>query len=160
MTSALKSIKLIYPFEEVTPMRMAHERDRAIADLIEDSSFQPLKDNNGPYSLELSICNKHLVLQIKNQIGETLPAFMLSLSPYRRIVKDYFLMIEAYEKARLEGIQARLEPIDMARRGLHNEAADILRDRVVDKIAIDHDTARRLFTLICVLHLGQPRLWR
>ncbi len=158
--NALSEIKLIYPHEEKAPVRMSNERDTAIADLIRESAFQPLNDNNGPYRLELSICNNYFVLQIKNANEEDLPAFMLSLSPYRRIVKDYFLMIEAYEKVRAEGIHSKLEPIDMARRGLHNEAADLLIERLKDKIEMDHDTARRLFTLICVLHLDQPRLWR
>lgn len=85
---------------------------------------------------------------------------MLSLGPYKRIISDYFLMIDSYEQARIEGKQAKLEPIDMARRGLHNEAADLMIERLAGKIDIDHDTARRLFTLICVLHLGQARLWR
>ena len=158
--SALKDVKLIYPHENNVPARMSGERDTAIADLISESSFQPLNDDNGPYCLELSICNKHLVLQIKNSDDKNLPAFMLSLNPYRRIVKDYFLIIEAYEKARAEGIHGRLEPIDMARRALHNEAAELLKDRLADKITMDHETARKLFTLICVLHMDQPRLWR
>ncbi len=158
--SALTEVRLIYPHPDNPPVRMIHERDTAIADLIRESVFQPLNDNNGPYSLELSISHKHLVLQIKNALEQDLPAFMLSLSPYRRIVKDYFLMIEAYERARSDGMQAKLEPIDMARRGLHNEAADLMLERLKDKINMDHETARRLFTLICVLHLDQARLWR
>lgn len=76
---------------------------------------------------------------------------ILSLSPYRRLIHDYFLMIESYEQVRIEGNLQKLEPIDMARRGLHNEAADMMRERLRDRIDIDHDTARRLFTLVCAL---------
>ena len=160
MSGDLTAVRLIYPHPDTPPARMVHERDTAISDLIRESVFQPRNDNNGPYSLEISICNKHIVLQIKNADACNLPAMMLALGPYRRIVKDYFLIIEAYEAARRENIHSRLEPIDMARRALHNEAAEIMQARLKDKIEMDFETARRLFTLICVLHLGQPRLWR
>lgn len=156
----IKNIQLYFPVPGRPPAAMAHERDRAIADLCDDSCFQPANDENGPYSLDLGIHKKHLVFQIKNANGDELPSLMLSLSPYRRIISDYFLMIESYEEARIEGKQAKLEPIDMARRGLHNEAADLMVERLKDKVELDHDTARRLFTLICVLHLDQARLWR
>lgn len=156
----IHSITLHFPPPGRPPAAMAHERDTAIADLCAEGRFQPANDENGPYSLDLGIHNKHLVFQIKNADGNILPSLMLSLSPYRRIIHDYFLMIESYEQARIEGKQAKLEPIDMARRGLHNEAADLMIERLHDKVTIDHDTARRLFTLICVLHLDQARLWR
>ena len=156
----IKNIQLHFPHPGRPPAAMAHERDTAMADLCAGSRFQPANDENGPYSLDLRIHNKHLVFQIKNANGDERPSLMLSLSPYRRIISDYFLMIESYEQARIEGKQAKLEPIDMARRGLHNEAADLMIDRLKDKVELDHDTARRLFTLICVLHLDQARLWR
>ncbi len=73
------------------------------------------------------------------------------MKPYKRLMQDYFLMIESYERVRVEGTLQKLEPIDMARRGLHNEAAEMMRERLADKIAIDHDTARRVFTLVCAL---------
>ena len=157
--STISAITLHYPADQ-PPAMMAHERDTAIADLVATGRFQPANDENGPYRLDLAIHNKQLVFQIKNAGGGELPSLILSLSPYRRIIHDYFLMIESYEKARIEGKQVKLEPIDMARRGLHNEAADLMVERLDGKIAIDHDTARRLFTLICVLHLDQARLWR
>lgn len=159
-SSTISAVTLHFPHPGRPPAMMAHERDTAIADLCAESHFQPIDDENGPYSLDLGIHNKHLVFQIKNAAGRELPSLMLSLSPYRRIVSDYFLMIESYEEARIEGKQSRLEPIDMARRGLHNEAADLMIERLKDKVTIDHDTARRIFTLICVLHLDQARLWR
>jgi uncharacterized protein (UPF0262 family) len=159
-TSTICSIDLHFPHRGRPPAAMANERDTAITDLCAEGFFQPANDENGPYSLDLAIHNKHLVFQIKNADGKELPSLMLSLSPYRRIVTDYFLMIESYEEARIEGKQAKLEPIDMARRGIHNEAADLMIERLKGKIDIDHDTARRIFTLICVLHLDQARLWR
>lgn len=158
--SSLADVTLHFPHAGQPPSHLAHERDTAIADLRAESFFQPVGDDHGPYYLTLKIHNKHLVFQIKNTHGSELQSLMLSLSPYRRIIRDYFLMIESYEKARLDGMQARLEPIDMARRGLHNEAAELMIERLGERIALDIDTARRLFTLICVLHLDQARLWR
>lgn len=130
---------------------MAGERDRAMADLKETSHFQPLNDKNGPYRLDISLQDQRLVFKIKNADGANLPMLILSMKPYKRIIQDYFLMIESYEQVRVEGNHQKLEPIDMARRGLHNEAADMMRERLADKITIDHDTARRIFTLICAL---------
>lgn len=158
--STISTITLHFPHAGRPPSAMTNERDHAIADLQETSQFQPLNDKNGPYRLDLAIHDKRLVFQIKNQAGDDLPSLILSLSPYRRIIRDYFMMIESYEQARIEGKQAKLEPIDMARRGLHNEAADLMVERLADKVMLDHDTARRIFTLICVLHLDQARLWR
>ena len=137
--------------------RMNHECDTALKDLEKEGVFQPQTDKNGPYSIELDIQNNRLVFQIKNMLEEELPLLVLSLSPYRRIIRDYFFMIESYEKARLEGNRSKLETIDMARRGIHNEAADLMQERLKDKIEMDFETARRIFTLICVLHLGQPQ---
>ncbi len=130
---------------------MAHERDMALANLRLTSRFQPQNDKNGPYRLDISVESHRLVLKIKNNLSADLPMLTLSLSPYKRLIHDYFLMIESYERVRIEGNLQKLEPIDMARRGLHNEAADMMRERLRDKIDIDHDTARRLFTLICAL---------
>ena len=145
-------------YDGAPPVMMAKERDTALRDLADDSLFQPLNDNNGPYRILLSAQHKHIVLNIKNSLEEDLPAIGLSLGPYRRIIRDYFLMIESYEKTRIDGNRSKLEAIDMGRRGLHDEAAALLLNRLKDKITMDQDTARRLFTLICVLHLGQVRL--
>lgn len=159
MTSAIKSITLHYP-NGVKPVAMANEQDRAVADLCAQGVFAFHNDNHPPYHIDLSIYNKQLVLKAVDKQGNERPHLVLSLSPYRSIIKDYFLMIESYEKARQDGNQQKLEPIDMARRGLHNEAADLMIDRLKDKIDMDHETARRLFTLICVLHMDQARLWQ
>ena len=139
---------------------MANEQDQAIADLCREGVLKFTQEHQAPYHIDLSIENRQLVLKTVNDNGAALPHLILSLSPYRGIIRDYFLMIESYEKARSEGQQAKLEPIDMARRGLHNEAADLMIERLKDKAHMDHPTARRLFTLICVLHMDQARLWR
>jgi len=159
MTSTIKSIVLHYP-EGKIPGAMAHERERAISDLCEEGFIRFKGHDKPPYHINLSIYNRQLVLQAANVNGEALPQLILSLSPYRSIIKDYFMMIESYEKMRMDGQHAKLEPIDMARRGLHNEAADLMIDRLSDKVDMDHDTARRFFTLICSLHMDQARLWR
>ena len=151
MSGALAEITLHYPPGHKGPNRMAGERDRALADLKENSAFQPLNDKNGPYRLDISLQEQRLVFEIKNINNIPLPPLILSMRPYKRLMQDYFLMIESYERVRIEGNLQKLEPIDMARRGLHNEAADMMRERLADKIAIDHDTARRLFTLVCAL---------
>ncbi len=158
--SSISDITLHLPNRNGGPAQILKERDTAISDLIKEGVFNPLNDNNGPYCIELSIRNNRLVFQIKNALQEGLRSLVLSLSPYRRIIHDYFLMIESHETARKAGQRAKLEPIDMARRGLHNEAAEIMMERLDDKIKMDMDTARRIFTLICVLHMGQARLWQ
>lgn len=150
MSSSVREIRLHYPNGQ-QPARMAHERDMAVADLTLESVFQPANDKNGPYRLDISVEEHRLVLQIKNADDIDLPTLILSLNPYKRLIHDYFLMIESYERVRIEGNLQKLEPIDMARRGLHNEAAEMMRERLKDKIEIDHNTARRLFTLICSL---------
>ena len=136
------------------------ESNKAIEELCAESVFDVSKDDTPPYSIDLHIHNKQLVFQIKNAAGTELPHLVLSLSPYRSIIRDYFMMIESYETARNEGNQSKLEPIDMARRGIHNEAADLMRERLKGKIDMDHATARRFFTLICVMHMDQARLWQ
>lgn len=150
MSATLTDVHLHYPNGQ-KPAKLAHECDMALADLALSGHFQPLNDENGPYRLDISVEEHRLVLKIKNADGADLPMLILSLSPYKRIIYDYFLMIESYERMRGEGNLQKLEPIDMARRGLHNEAADMMRERLKDKIEIDHDTARRLFTLVCAL---------
>lgn len=158
--NTISDITLHFPNRNSGPAQILRESDTAISDLIKEGVFHPLNNNNGPYCIELSIQNNRLIFQMKNDDKEDIPSLILSLSPYRRIIRDYFLMIESHETARKAGQRAKLEPIDMARRGLHNEAAQIMMERLEDKIEMDFETARRLFTLICALHLGQPRLWR
>ena len=129
-----------------------HERAVAIYDLIEDNSFAPADHDGGPYALHLSITENRLVFDIRQQDGTPLMAHLLSLTPFRKIVKDYFMICDSYYKAIRTATPSQIEAIDMGRRGLHNEGSELLKERLKEKIDVDFDTARRLFTLICVLH--------
>jgi uncharacterized protein (UPF0262 family) len=129
-----------------------HERAVAIYDLVEESSFA-LKARPGPYRLILSLSERRLVFDIRGEDGDLGMTHALSLTPFGRIVKDYQLICDSYHQAIRSGAPSRIEAIDMARRGLHDEAAEILRARLKGKVEVDRDTARRLFTLIYVLHL-------
>jgi len=129
-----------------------HERAVAIYDLLEDNSFAPVDNDSGPYALHLSIQESRLVFDVRREDGTPLTAHLLSLTPFRRIVKDYFLICDSYYKAIRTSTPSQIEAIDMGRRGLHNEGSELLMERLKEKIEIDFDTARRLFTLICVLH--------
>ena len=130
-----------------------HERAVAIFDLIEENFFAPVGDSGGPYSLYLGIEENRLVIDIRSEAEEALGKVILALSPFRRIVKDYFQICESYYQAIKQASPSQIEAIDMGRRGLHNEGSDLLRERLAGKIALDNNTARRLFTLICVLHI-------
>lgn len=132
------------------------ERKVAIYDLLEDNSFTPAPRGDqappeGPYALTLSIREKRLVFEIATEAGENAGEFHLSLGPFRQVVKDYFQIWKAYYDAVKNLPPAQIETIDMARRGIHNEGARVLMERLEGKAEIDLDTARRLFTLICVL---------
>ncbi len=130
-----------------------HERAVAIYDLTEENYFLPAGDDNGPYHLHLSIAENRLLFDIRSDADEPLTTVTLPLLPFRRIVRDYFAVCESYYEAIRTASPSRIETIDMGRRGLHDEGCEILRDRLEGKIEIDFDTARRLFTLICVLHI-------
>ncbi len=129
-----------------------HERAVAIYDLLEDNAFAPLGHDGGPYALHLSISENRLVFDIREENGAPVMAHLLSLTPLRRIVKDYFMICDSYYKAIRTATPSQIEAIDMGRRGLHNEGSELLMERLKEKISLDFDTARRLFTLICVLH--------
>ena len=130
-----------------------HERAVAIFDLIEDNSFQPTGDEGeGPYKLKLSLVDSRLVFAISRENGEPVVTHILSLTPFRRVVKDYFMICESYYEAIRSSTPSHIEAIDMGRRGLHNEGSQTLMDRLSGKIEVDFDTARRIFTLVCVLH--------
>ena len=130
-----------------------HERAVAIFDLIEENSFRPVTDEgSGPYKLKLSLAESRLVFAISREDGATVVTHILSLTPFRRIVKDYYLICESYYEAIRSSTPRHIEAIDMGRRGLHNEGSQTLLERLSGKIDIDFDTARRLFTLVCVLH--------
>ena len=135
------------------------ERRVAIFDLLEENSFAlPRRPDRelpaGPYRLHLGIREGRLVFDISTEEGEKAAEFHLSLGPFRQVVKDYFQICESYFDAVKRLPPSQIEAIDMARRGIHNEGAAILRERLEGKAEVDTDTARRLFTLICVLHWG------
>jgi len=128
-----------------------HERAVAIYDLVEESRFA-VKDRPGPYRLVLSLSERRLVLDIRTESGDPLMTHALSLTPFRQVVKDYFLICDSYRQAIRVGSPSRIEAIDMGRRAVHNEGSEALKARLKGKVELDLDTARRLFTLICVLH--------
>jgi uncharacterized protein (UPF0262 family) len=128
------------------------ERQVAIFDLMEANSFQPV-GHQGPFRIRLRIEENRLAIELKDAEGEPLDTVRLGLARFKRPVRDYFAICDSYFKAVRSDSPKGLETIDMARRGLHNEAAQLLQDCLKDKIEMDFDTARRLFTLICVLHI-------
>ncbi len=135
------------------------ERKVAIFDLLEDNSFTlPTREDRdvpaGPYRMLLAIRERRLVFEIAQEDETSVGAFHLSLGPFRQVVKDYFQVCENYFDAVKKLPPSKIEAIDMARRGIHNEGARVLQERLEGKADIDLDTARRLFTLICVLHFG------
>lgn len=135
------------------------ERRVAMFDLLEDNQFTlPARDGrevpDGPYRLGLSIKERRLVFDIQTKAEQPAAEFHLSLGPFRQVVKDYFQICESYFDAVKTAAPNQIETIDMARRGIHNEGASVLQERLEGKAEVDHDTARRLFTLICVLHFG------
>lgn len=129
-----------------------HERAVAIYDLIERNRFRVPGHDGGPYLAHLAVVERRLVFDIRQADGAPVVAHHLSLAPFRRIVKDYELVCESYYAAIRTSTPSQIEAIDMGRRGLHDEAAGILIDRLASKVEIDFDTARRLFTLIYALH--------
>jgi uncharacterized protein (UPF0262 family) len=129
-----------------------HERRVAIYDLLEENSFRPTDHDGGPYALHLGISGNRLVFDIRLASGAPVIAHMLSLAPFRRIVKDYFTVCDSYYAAIRTATPDRIEAIDMARRALHDEGSALVTERLKRKVDLDFDTARRLFTLITVLH--------
>jgi uncharacterized protein (UPF0262 family) len=129
-----------------------HERAVAIFDLIEENSFRPVGHDGGPYKLKLSLAESRLVFAISDEKNQAVVTHILSLTPFRKIVKDYFLICESYYEAIRISTPSQIEAIDMGRRGIHNDGSQTLMDRLSGKIDMDFDTARRLFTLVCVLH--------
>ena len=133
------------------------ERRVAIFDLIEDNKFVPQRGHPdgyaGPYRLMLRVEDGRLIFEISREDGSPLEAVILGLGRFRRPIRDYFAICDSYYQAIRTATANQIETVDMARRALHNEAAEMLMDRLDGKIAVDFDTARRLFTLICVLHI-------
>ena len=129
-----------------------HEREVAIYDLLEQNSFAPVDHEGGPYALHLSVNGNRLAFDIRLTDGTPVVAHLLSLTPLRRIVKDYYLICDSYYHAIRTATPDKIEAIDMGRRAIHNDGSQVLMERLKDKVDVDIDTARRLFTLICVLH--------
>ena len=129
-----------------------HERAVAIYDLLEQNTFMPVGHDGGPYALHLSINSNRLVFDIRLEDGTPVMAHLFSLTPLRRIVKDYYLICDSYYQAIRTATPDKIEAIDMGRRAIHNDGSHILMERLKEKVTVDLDTARRLFTLICVLH--------
>ena len=129
-----------------------HERAVAIYDLLEENSFRPLEHDGGPYALNIGISGNRLVFDIREADGTPVIAHLLSLAPFSRIVKDYFTICDSYYAAIRTATPDRIEALDMGRRSLHDEGSRILMERLRRKVEIDFDTARRLFTLVTVLH--------
>jgi uncharacterized protein (UPF0262 family) len=129
-----------------------HERAVAIYDLIEGNSFRPSNHAGGPYVLNIAIDGSRLVFDIRLENGKPVIAHLLSLAPFRRIVKDYFTVCDSYYAAIRGATPDRIEALDMARRSLHDDGSRVLMERLKRKVELDFDTARRLFTLVTVLH--------
>ena len=134
-----------------------HERRVAIFDLLESNLFEPVEPlpngYQGPYAVTLRTEDGRLVFDIAEADGQALTSFRLPLTPFRRIIREYFAVCESYFEAIKHASPSQIEAIDMGRRGLHNDGSELLKERMEEKARIDFDTARRLFTLICVLHL-------
>ncbi|HEX3653466.1 MAG TPA: UPF0262 family protein [Rhizomicrobium sp.] len=133
--------------------QIEQEREIAIYDLLEANSFRPEGSDGGPYKLILGIEEGRLIFDIRLEDTNPHGRVMLSLTPFRQVVKDYFLICESYFKAIRDAPPAQIETLDMSRRSVHDEGSELLVERLKGKIDLDRDTARRLFTLICVLHL-------
>ncbi len=132
-----------------------HERRAAIYDLTSDNQFALVDGPAGPYTVVLSTQDNHLVMTVKADADDAEKTIGLSLSPFRRIVRDYLMMCESYYTAMREARPEQIETVDMARRATHNEGADLILERLDGKVVTDHETARRLFTLLCSLY--RPR---
>ncbi len=129
-----------------------HERQIAIYDLIDENSFALPGRDDGPYGLNISLQEAKLALEIVGEAGTRVATHILSLTPFRSLLKDYFMICESYYAAIRTALPSQIEAIDMGRRALHDEAADLLIARLKGKIECDRDTARRIFTLVAALH--------
>ena len=146
---------IVLPDAQPLPSAYAEaDRRQAVADLLAGNVFRPKGLNGGPpYGLQIMVRDGRLILDIRDAADAPLHALVLALGPFRRLIKDYHLVVESHEKAVQEGgSEARIQAIDMGRRGLHNEGAQLLVERLAGRIELDFETARRLFTLVCALH--------
>lgn len=155
MTAKARRIIDIVLDEESVARRspeVEHERAVALFDLLEENDFA-LVGTPGPYRLRIGVFEQRLVFDVRDADDSKLRDIVLSLTPFRKVVKDYFLVCESYYAAIKKLSPSQIEALDMGRRGLHNEGSELLRERLAGKIEIDSGTARRLFTLICALHI-------
>ncbi|MDJ0921218.1 MAG: UPF0262 family protein [Henriciella sp.] len=134
-----------------------HERRVAIFDLIEQNSFAVADRDEGPYCLHLSMVERRLAFDVRKEDDSPVHVFGLSMTPFKTVIRDYFMICESYYDAIRSATPHQIEAIDMARRGIHNEGSELLAARLEGKVTVDFDTSRRLFTLICALHSGQVR---
>ena len=132
---------------------LEHERRVAIFDILENNHFALVDGPSGPYRLKLSLADRGIVFAVSDKAGEALSRIELSMRPLRRNIRDYFMICESYFEAMRNATPERVETIDQARRALHNESAELLKTSLADKVTLDDDTARRLFTLISVLQM-------
>ena len=137
----------------VASIEMQHERRVAVFDLLEQNEFRPLDSERGPYTLRLSLQDgRRLAFEVSRTNGSPRGTYTTSLVPFRRVIKDYFMICESYHNAIRTATSAQIEAIDMGRRGLHNEGSRLLTDSLRNQVEMDFNTSRRLFTLICALH--------
>jgi uncharacterized protein (UPF0262 family) len=133
--------------------QVEHERSVAIFDLLEGNHFRLVDGTEGPYSVVLSLRESNILFTVTGERQTEPVEIILTTRAFRRVIKDYFMICDSYFQAIKGATPSRIESIDMARRGLHNEGSDILREALEGRVEIDHGTARRLFTLVCVLHI-------
>jgi len=146
--------RIVLPDDGPLPSAYAEaDRRQAVADLLTGNSFDPAGIPGGPFGLLLCIRDGRLVFDLHDPADLSIRVVALALGPFRRLIKDYHMIVASHEEAVAEGgLEARIQAIDMGRRGLHNEGAELLRTRLEGRIALDFETARRLFTLVCALH--------
>jgi uncharacterized protein (UPF0262 family) len=146
-------IRIVLPDAQPLPSPYAEaDRRQAVEDLLAGNCFRP-KGLAGPFGIQIMVRDGRLILDIRDAADAPLHALVLALGPFRRLIKDYHLVVESHEKAVSEGgSETRIQAIDMGRRGLHNEGANLLVERLAGRVELDFETARRLFTLVCALH--------
>jgi uncharacterized protein (UPF0262 family) len=132
---------------------VSHDRAAAIFDLLEENHFEPNDGSLGPFILHLGVRENRLVFDVRDESDQEAFAFSVPIAAFRSIVRDYHIICDSYYDAIRTGTPSRIQAIDMGRRGLHNEGAELLKARLGDHVVVDLDTARRLFTLLCVLHM-------
>jgi uncharacterized protein (UPF0262 family) len=132
---------------------VSHDRAAAIFDLLEENHFEPVDGSLGPFILHLGVRENRLVFDVRDESDQEAFNFSVSIAAFRSIVRDYHIICDSYYDAIRTGTPSRIQAIDMGRRGLHNEGAELLKARLADHVIVDLDTARRFFTLLCVLHM-------